>query len=125
MPEQSLDNNLEIVRNRVASAANILVISGAGVSAESGIPTFRTGGGLWDKFNPLDFATREAFLADPVRVWKWYDERRAEMARAEPKPAHDRLEYDHGRRKFAEVVWLQPTMVVGQALVKPALGPRG
>jgi len=88
MPEQSLDHNLEIVRNRVASAANILVISGAGISAESGIPTFRTGGGLWDKFNPLDFATREAFKRDPVKVWKWYDERRQNAAAAQPNPAH-------------------------------------
>jgi NAD-dependent deacetylase len=102
MPEQSLDHNLEIVRKRVAAAANILVISGAGISAESGIPTFRTGGGLWDKFNPLDFATREAFKRDPVKVWNWYDERRQNAAAAQPNPAHialARLE-QAGKRVF-------------------------
>ena len=102
MPEQSLDHNLEIVRNRVASASNILVISGAGISAESGIPTFRTGGGLWDKFNPLDYATREAFKRDPVKVWKWYDERRQNAAAAQPNPAHVALAKleQAGRRVF-------------------------
>jgi len=79
---------LELVRDRVASARNVMVLTGAGVSAESGVPTFRTGDGLWNKVNPLDYATREAFLRDPVKVWQWYDERRVNMARARPNPAH-------------------------------------
>jgi NAD-dependent deacetylase len=95
-------SGLEVVRGRMKTAESIMVITGAGISAESGIPTFRTEGGLWSKVNPLDYATREAFLADPVRVWKWYDERRAEMARAEPNPAHKALAEleKSGRRVF-------------------------
>jgi NAD-dependent SIR2 family protein deacetylase len=62
--------NLALVRERVATAKNIMVITGAGISAESGIPTFRDDRGLWKEFNPLDYATREAFRRDPVKVWK-------------------------------------------------------
>jgi NAD-dependent deacetylase len=82
---------LETVRDRLAAAKNVMVITGAGVSAESGIPTFRNEDGLWGKFNPLDYATREAFLRDPVKVWKWYDERRVNMAQAMPNAAHKAL----------------------------------
>lgn len=76
------------VRARLAAARNVLVITGAGISAESGIPTFRTDDGLWQQNNPLEFATREAFLRDPEKVWRFYDERRAVAARARPNPAH-------------------------------------
>lgn len=84
-------SELAVVSERIKTARSIMAITGAGISAESGIPTFRTEDGLWNKVNPLDFATREAFLADPVRVWQWYDERRAEMAKARPNPAHTAL----------------------------------
>jgi len=95
-------DGLEIVRDRVRTAQSILVITGAGISAESGIPTFRTDDGLWNKVNPLDYATREAFLADPVKVWQWYDERRANMAQARPNAGHRALaELERqGRRIF-------------------------
>ncbi len=78
-------------RNRIAQANNIMVITGAGISAESGVPTFRTRGGLWSKFNPEEYATPEAFARDPVKVWKWYDMRRQEIAGAEPNAAHKAL----------------------------------
>ena len=76
------------VRRRIARSQSIMAITGAGISAESGIPTFRGDDGIWQKVNPLDYATPEAFRADPVRVWQWYDARRQEIARAEPNPAH-------------------------------------
>ncbi len=79
------------VKELLARARNIMAITGAGISAESGIPTFRTADGLWNKVNPLDFATPEAFRADPERVWRWYDERRQAIARAQPNPAHRAL----------------------------------
>jgi len=82
------DASIALVRERLAKARNVMVITGAGVSAESGIPTFRDEKGLWREFNPLDYATREAFKRDPVKVWKWYDERRVNMAQARPNPAH-------------------------------------
>jgi NAD-dependent deacetylase len=82
------DDGIALVRERLAKAKNVMVITGAGISAESGIPTFRDEKGLWKEFNPLDYATREAFKRDPVKVWKWYDERRVNMAQARPNPAH-------------------------------------
>ena len=68
-----------------------MVITGAGVSAESGVPTFRTADGLWRQFNPMDYATPEAFHQDPVKVWQWYDARRQGIVAAEPNAAHRAL----------------------------------
>jgi NAD-dependent deacetylase len=82
------NEDVALLRERLARAKNVMVITGAGISAESGIPTFRDEKGLWREFNPLDYATREAFKRDPVKVWKWYDARRANMAQAKPDPAH-------------------------------------
>ena len=73
----------------VAQARHVCVLTGAGISAESGIPTFREAQtGLWEKYDPLDLATPEAFLRDPGLVWKWYRWRRDLVAGAEPNPGH-------------------------------------
>jgi NAD-dependent deacetylase len=72
----------------VRGARRLLVITGAGVSAESGIPTFREKNGWWKNFRPEDLATPEAFARDPVEVWKWYDMRRGMVGQAQPNPAH-------------------------------------
>ncbi len=78
-------------RRRIALSDSIMAITGAGISAESGIPTFRTEDGLWNRVNPEEFATPAAFARDPDKVWRWYDERRTEMAGAEPNAAHRAL----------------------------------
>jgi len=72
-------------------AARVVVLTGAGVSAESGVPTFRGADGLWNRFRPEDLATPEAFARDPRLVWEWYGWRREAMARCEPNPAHRAL----------------------------------
>ena len=69
----------------------ITAMSGAGVSAASGIPTFRGPGGMWGAHRAEDLATPEGFARDPVLVWKWYDWRRQQVAAARPNPAHDVL----------------------------------
>jgi len=66
----------------------VLAITGAGVSAESGIPTFRGQGGYWRNLDPAKLATPEAFARDPALVWQWYRERRATIRAAQPNPAH-------------------------------------
>jgi NAD-dependent deacetylase len=66
----------------------VLVLTGAGVSRESGIATFRDAGGLWEGVDPMTVATPSAFAADPHLVWRFYDARRAQAAAAEPNPAH-------------------------------------
>jgi len=68
--------------------ARVLVLTGAGVSAESGIPTFRGKDGYWRNLNPAKLATPEAFANDPGLVWEWYRERRQRIRNAQPNPAH-------------------------------------
>ncbi len=64
------------------------VLTGAGVSAASGVPTFRGAGGLWQNFRPEALATAEAFGRDPSVVWEWYAWRRSLIAACEPNEAH-------------------------------------
>jgi NAD-dependent deacetylase len=68
--------------------ARILVLTGAGVSAESGIPTFRGKDGYWRNLDPAKLATPEAFAKDPGLLWEWYRERRQRIRNAQPNPAH-------------------------------------
>src|SRR5947207_2760295 len=79
---------LSSIRDWVASARSIAVLTGAGISAESGIPTFRDAGGLWKKFRAEELATPGAFARDPKFVWEWYDWRRSLIAEAEPNAGH-------------------------------------
>lgn len=66
----------------------VLIITGAGVSAESGIPTFRGKDGYWRNLDPIKLATPEAFARDPELVWQWYRERRHRIRDAQPNAAH-------------------------------------
>src|SRR6185436_12949679 len=66
----------------------LLLLTGAGVSAESGIPTFRDAGGLWEKHRVEDVASPEGFARDPALVWRFYSQRRAQMAGCAPNPGH-------------------------------------
>jgi NAD-dependent protein deacetylase/lipoamidase len=66
----------------------VLVLTGAGVSAESGIPTFRGKDGYWRNLDPARLATPEAFARDPKLVWEWYRERRNRIWNAQPNAAH-------------------------------------
>ena len=75
-------------RAALAKALRVVVLTGAGVSAESGIPTFRGPGGLWKQFRAEDLATPIAFGSDPRLVWEWYGWRRAEVGKCRPNPAH-------------------------------------
>lgn len=65
-----------------------MALTGAGISAESGIPTFRGAGGLWRSFRPEELATPEAFARDPKLVWEWYLWRRGLSAQAQPNAGH-------------------------------------
>ncbi len=69
----------------------VFVLTGAGVSAESGLKTFRDQGGLWEGHRVEEVATPEAWEDDPVRVWRFYSMRRRDAQRAEPNPAHRAL----------------------------------
>lgn len=73
----------------IVNARHLFVLTGAGVSAESGVPTFRDAQtGLWARYDPLDLATPQAYERDPVLVWRWYEYRRELVAAAQPNAAH-------------------------------------
>ncbi|MGI4878860.1 MAG: NAD-dependent deacylase [Janthinobacterium lividum] len=72
----------------MTTVRNIVILTGAGISAESGVPTFRGADGLWEGHRVEDVATPQAFRRDPVLVQRFYDARRAALARVEPNPAH-------------------------------------
>ncbi|HTO77438.1 MAG TPA: NAD-dependent deacylase [Thermoanaerobaculia bacterium] len=80
-----------VLAARLRTACRVTVLTGAGVSAASGIPTFRGPGGLWRDFRPEELATPEAFARDPATVWEWYAWRRELVARARPNRAHEVL----------------------------------
>lgn len=69
-------------------APAVVVLTGAGVSADSGVATFRDAGGLWEGHRPEDVATPEAWRRDPVQVWRFYQERRRALSSVAPNPAH-------------------------------------
>ena len=73
---------------RLGRASRLVVLTGAGVSSESGIPTFRGRDGLWENYGAEDLATWEAFQSDPELVWRWYEYRRQMIADTTPNPAH-------------------------------------
>ena len=77
-----------LIRELIRSARSVCALTGAGISAESGIPTFRGPGGLWRDFRPEDLATADAFTRDPKLVWEWYDWRRQLIAQAKPNAGH-------------------------------------
>ena len=82
---------LNRARGLVRDARRVVVLTGAGISAESGVPTFRGAGGLWRNYRPEDLASIEAFTRDPATVWEWYAWRRGFLAECEPNDGHRAL----------------------------------
>jgi NAD-dependent deacetylase len=92
---------VEEAREWIAQADAVAVLTGAGITAESGVPTFRGAGGLWKNFRPEELATAEAFARDPRLVWEWYDWRRQAIAEAKPNAGHLALvELEARKREF-------------------------
>jgi NAD-dependent deacetylase len=88
-------------REWIAAAGSVAVLTGAGISAESGVPTFRGENGLWRKHKAEDLATPEAFARDPKLVWEWYNWRREVIAKALPNAGHKALvELEIRKRNF-------------------------
>ncbi len=92
------------LRELVESAPRVVALTGAGMSAESGVPTFRGVDGFWEKESVEELATPEGFARDPARVWRWYDERRQHIASCGPNAGHRALaEYERRRAGFTLV----------------------
>jgi len=78
----------ESLSEKLKDAKKIVFVTGAGISQESGIPTFRGTDGLWRKYDPMQLATIDAFNEDPKLVWEWYEERRKNILGAKPNSGH-------------------------------------
>lgn len=76
------------IKDRLKNANKISVVTGAGISQESGIPTFRGKDGLWEKHDPMKLATIEAFYENPKLVWEWYQNRRENIFNSKPNLGH-------------------------------------
>jgi NAD-dependent deacetylase len=88
---QRLAPDVDRVTEALRKAHRVLVITGAGISAESDIPTFRGESGWWRSRNPRELATQSAFNENPRYVWEWYEYRRELVARSQPNAAHKML----------------------------------
>ncbi|MDH4083174.1 MAG: NAD-dependent deacylase [Nitrospira sp.] len=84
-------SDLGILKDKLANARSITVLTGAGISADSGVPTFRGTDGLWRNFRAEDLATPDAFTRDPRLVWEWYNWRRELIATKQPNAAHQAI----------------------------------
>lgn len=76
------------IAEQIKAATSVVVLTGAGISQESGVPTFRGKDGLWQNFRAEELATPEAFHRDPALVWQWYDWRRGLIKPLKPNPGH-------------------------------------
>ena len=93
----------EDFENKLKNAEKIVFVTGAGISQESGIPTFRGKDGHWRKHDPMKLATINAFYEDPKLVWEWYEDRRKNILAAQPNPGHRAIAE---LEKYAKVVVL-------------------
>ncbi len=78
----------DLVAKQIKDARKIVFVTGAGISQESGIPTFRGKDGYWRKYDPMQLATIDAFYQNPKLVWEWYEERRKNIFTAQPNNGH-------------------------------------
>ena len=81
----------ESISEQIKNYKKIVFVTGAGISQESGIPTFRGKDGLWRNYDPMKLATIDVFNENPKLVWEWYNERRNNIFQAQPNPGHSAI----------------------------------
>jgi len=86
--EDQASETCKALVERLRRASSVCALTGAGVSKESGVPTFREADGLWNRFRPEELANVEAFIRNPTLVWEWYSWRRELMSRVQPNAGH-------------------------------------
>jgi NAD-dependent deacetylase len=100
----SVSENLSQLAELIRARQPCVVLSGAGISTESGIPDFRSPSGIWAQYDPMEYATISAFRRDPVKVWEFYGSRLGALTRAEPNAGHQALARLERRRLVRAVV---------------------
>ena len=86
-----MEEKIKALRDALKKADQVAVLTGAGISAESGVPTFRGDEGIWKNYRAIDLATPEAFARDPELVWRFYNWRRELISKVTYNPAHKAL----------------------------------
>lgn len=104
LDETAASDAIRIAAERVRSARRIVALTGAGISVESGIPDFRSPGGLWSVFDPLEYATLTCFREDPEKAWRLYRALGRSLAGCEPNPAHRALARLESAGRLAGIV---------------------
>ncbi|TFG30981.1 NAD-dependent deacylase [Candidatus Thorarchaeota archaeon] len=100
----TLEADIQKAKELVAKAGKISAFTGAGISVDSGIPDFRSEGGLWKRFDPLEYATRESFMRDPTKFWTMGKELAETIVKAKPNNAHLALAKLEERGKLVGVI---------------------
>lgn len=101
MTAAKIEDGISELKEKLWQARQVVVLTGAGISAESGVPTFRGEGGLWKRYSVMELATPEAFARDPKLVWEFYNWRRELLAPLSPNPGHYALaEMQHRIPRF-------------------------
>ena len=92
------------LQSKLQTAESVAVFTGAGISAESGVPTFRGDDGIWKKFKPEELANFDSFMRNPELVWEWYKQRKIIIASIQPNAGHAALaEMEQRFRRFAVI----------------------
>jgi len=98
------DINPRKLAELILQSRNVVALTGAGISVESGIPDFRSEGGLWSRFDPLEYATIQAFRRNPAKVWQLLKEMDATLTAAHPNPAHYALAELEARGRLLGII---------------------
>jgi len=89
--EEAMEERIKKAARTICHSRNTIAFTGAGISVESGIPDFRSSGGLWERFDPIEYGSIGAFKANPEKVWQMLEEVSHLLASARPNPAHQGL----------------------------------
>ena len=86
-----MSSDYERAADAIREAGIVVASTGAGISTESGIPDFRSAGGIWDTYPPEEYASIEAFMANPGKVWDMWRDLARQLSDCKPNPGHDAL----------------------------------